>query len=350
MSGFSLVLLSLLFHSADALKVNEKEGATVVDSKWQFKDGSTPVFYLVVMGKLAYRHQVSTWLSSLRKIGGWKGEAVIVTDKPKCLEATLTEAKLLGAKLSSDDSVNVYASSQGYAGNIHVIKRPTTGNINKMKLEKARAWLNVKVARIPKPVSAIIYTDEDVVIAKELTNFLNEVEGLTKAKHTLALFRDTGASAGELHTGVVVMFPGAHTDQCLQSWGKKLTGIKIGSSVSMAKAAKLIEDDIIEVKEDQLLAEEILAMGPDQQALGHTKDCKKSADHDGIKILPASYFWLPTPKGLKNGRQTEFVHFTNTGRWKTISHNTIKQYLYKIGVPENIDPMGRVADKTCQDQ
>jgi hypothetical protein len=226
-----------------------------------------------------------------------------------------------------------------------------------MKLEKARAWLNVKAARIPKPVSAIVYTDEDVVIGKELSNFLNEVQSLKDAKHTLALFRDTGASAGQLHTGVVVMYPGAHTDQCLQSWGKKLTGIRIGSSVPTSaafKAAKRIEEDADadDMKEDQLLAEELLAMGPDQEALGHTRDCKKAADgsHEGIKILPAPYFWLPTAKGMSKGKQAEFVHFTNTGRWKTISHNSIKQYLYKIGVPEHIDPMGRVVDKTCQNQ
>merc|ERR1719161_768462 len=99
-----------------------------------------------------------------------------------------------------------------------------------MKQEKARGWLNVKVAELPYPVSSIIYTDEDVVIGKDLTEFMKYVRSLESLNHTLALFRDTGKSAGELHTGVVVMFPNTHTDNCLQAWAKKLTGRQIGSA------------------------------------------------------------------------------------------------------------------------
>jgi len=178
------------------------------------------VFYCIIMGKLAYRHQVSLWLSSVRKLGGWKDEAVIVTDKPTCLSKTLDEAKLLGEKLSSSENVDVYGPAAGYTGNIHIVKRPTTKNINKMKLEKARAWVNLKVAALPHNPSSIIYTDEDVIVAKDLKEFMGLVRELEKAKHTLALFRDTGASAGELHTGVVIIFPGVHTEDCLQAWGK----------------------------------------------------------------------------------------------------------------------------------
>eukprot|EP00746_Dinoflagellata_sp_MGD_P158049 gnl/MRDRNA2_/MRDRNA2_86373_c0_seq9.p1 gnl/MRDRNA2_/MRDRNA2_86373_c0~~gnl/MRDRNA2_/MRDRNA2_86373_c0_seq9.p1 ORF type:complete len:111 (+),score=24.54 gnl/MRDRNA2_/MRDRNA2_86373_c0_seq9:139-471(+) len=106
-----------------------------------------------------------------------------------------------------------------------------------------------------------------------------KVKQLANLKHTLALFQDTGASAGELHTGIVVMFPGTHTDACLQSWAKKLTGVRIGSSgpventIHAPAKPGLINEDVaetedvadvdIEMKEDQLLAEEIEAMGPD---------------------------------------------------------------------------------------
>merc|ERR550537_1607192 len=69
---------------------------------------SKPIFYAVIMGKLAYRHQASLWLTSLRMVGGWVGTAVMVTDKPDCLATTLGEAKLLGDKLSSSENVDIY--------------------------------------------------------------------------------------------------------------------------------------------------------------------------------------------------------------------------------------------------
>merc|ERR1719160_1378807 len=118
------------------------------------------------MGNLAYRHQVSLWLSSLRLLGNWKREAVIVTDKPVCLVKTLTESKVIGAQITATEDVEVYGPGEGMSGNVHIVIRPPANTINKMKLEKARAWINIKVAAIPHPVSSIVYTDEDIVIAK----------------------------------------------------------------------------------------------------------------------------------------------------------------------------------------
>jgi len=322
-------------------------------------DGSKPVFYAVIMGRLAFRHQVSLWVSSLRKIGKWEGVAVIVTDRPTCLAKTLEEAGVVGKKLSTSDNVDIFESGEGYKGNLHMVKRPLASSINMMKLEKARGWLNMQVAAVPHPVSSIVYTDEDIVIAKDLSTFMETVRGLESAKHTLALFRDTGASAGELHTGVVVMFPGAATDQCLQAWGKALTGKQIGSAQAAkfnledAQELALNEDNEHEhddavIKEDQLLDSEMAVMGPDQRALGRTKMCKKAPDHDGIRILPGRFFWLPTPGGIGgNGHRAEFVHFTNTGRWKILSHGAIKKYLITIGVPSKIDPTGKVQAAEC---
>merc|ERR1719389_442622 len=112
-----------------------------------------------------------------------------------------------------------------------------------MKNEKTRAWENVRNAAIPHPVSSIIYTDEDIVIASDLyqrsepapgqepehekdgtvhkvPGFMQTVRALEKkGDHPLALFKDHGRSAGELHTGVVVIFPGEQTEECLGTWG-----------------------------------------------------------------------------------------------------------------------------------
>merc|ERR1719335_1886475 len=247
------------------------------------------------MGKLAYRHQVSMWLASLRKVGGFRDEVILVTDRPACLATTLREAKLLGPAISSNDAVDIYGPAEGYEGNIHMVKRPHTGNINKMKQEKARAWLNMKVAQVPHPVSSIIYTDEDIIIGQNLGTFMSHVRSLEGRSHTLALFRDTGKSAGELHTGVVVMFPGKQTDECLQAWAKHLTGNKIGSAQFMEEVAteEALEDaperpeltkirtaasqeteTEVEIEEGAMLKEEMESLGPDQHALVKTGACR----------------------------------------------------------------------------
>jgi hypothetical protein len=182
-----LVLLTVLLQSATALlTTNNTEWAkkTKIEPPAEKPTGA-PIFYAVIMGRLAFRHQVSLWLTSVRKIGGWRGEAVIVTDKPFCLSETLKEAGLLGEKLSSSDAVDIFGPGQGYSGNLHMVKRPNAHSINMMKLEKARGWLNVKVAEIPHPVTSIVYTDEDVVIGKDLTFFMREVRTLETLKHTL---------------------------------------------------------------------------------------------------------------------------------------------------------------------
>eukprot|EP00746_Dinoflagellata_sp_MGD_P155666 gnl/MRDRNA2_/MRDRNA2_85493_c1_seq1.p1 gnl/MRDRNA2_/MRDRNA2_85493_c1~~gnl/MRDRNA2_/MRDRNA2_85493_c1_seq1.p1 ORF type:complete len:454 (+),score=111.75 gnl/MRDRNA2_/MRDRNA2_85493_c1_seq1:100-1461(+) len=435
-------------------------GLKVANNSPPETERGSQVFYAVVMGKLAYRHQVSLWLSSIRLLGKFTGEAVIATDKPVCLSRTLAEAQLLGDLVHSDDHVDIYAPNpEKYKdmGNIHIVKRPEARTINKMKLEKARAWANMGVARVPHKISSIIYTDEDIVIAKDLRSFLLQIRQLETQGHTLALFRDTGKSAGELHTGIVAIFPGAATNRCLREWGKKLTGLDVGPTLegedqlfeaddkrskaaervaamkrkaetakkwsdqaqyylkkypkdektieaakvrlqnledankALAEAQKALDavdasiaewskkvgitgkiapalranveetwadsiqesmDAVMEAGFEAMAAKlEMDSMGPDQQALGHTRICKRTPDGGirGIKILPKPFFWLPTPGGLHKGKQVEFVHFTNTGRWKLISHGAIRKYLTEIGIPEEIDPTGRVKDKTCSD-
>merc|ERR1719161_1217584 len=135
------------------------------------------------MGGLAFKHQVSTWYGSLRKLGGYKDEVVLVTDMPSCLEKTLSEAKLLGPVISKAEDVTIYGPGNGYVGNVHMVKRPPQQRIYMMKIEKTRAWENVKAAAIPHPVSSIIYSDGDVVIGQDLTKFVAEVRESEKAKH-----------------------------------------------------------------------------------------------------------------------------------------------------------------------
>jgi len=363
-----LLLLAISFQCATALVIrnatdaakSSEPAAAPLENEAQVHNGR-PVFYAVIMGRLALGHQVSLWLSSLRKLGNWSGEAIIATDRPTCLAQTLKEAGVIGGHmLKTTENVDVWGPGEGYQGNLHMVKRPITDSINMMKLEKARAWHNVKVAELPMPVSSIVYTDEDIVIGKDLTEFMKYVHSLEKLKFTLALFNDTGVMAGELHTGIVVMFPGARTDSCLQAWGKELTGRQIGSALPAANVLLQVyqEHDMRDknmgtveaaskMKVNQLTEEEQAAMGPDQQALGRTKQCKESPDSMGIKIMPDNFFWLPTASGLKKDHVNEFIHFTNTWRWKQLSYATGKEYLKRIGIPKNIDPEGEAKSMYC---
>merc|ERR1719162_2837779 len=108
-----LLLLCSLFESASSLNVKDVKNDAVTEwkdknGKFGKEPGSKPIFYAVIMGqKYTARHQVSLWLMSLRKLGKWEGEALIITDKPKCLEKTLEEAKLLGTKLHSSENVDI---------------------------------------------------------------------------------------------------------------------------------------------------------------------------------------------------------------------------------------------------
>lgn len=108
----------------------------------------------------------------------------------------------------------------------------------------------------------------------------------------------------------------------------------------------------LDLEEGVMTEAEMESLGPDQSALGSTGECKTKKDengivHDGIKILPKEFFWLPTSDGMKEGKAVEFVHVTNTHRWKHIPHNLIKTYIEQLGVPADIDPTGNVQDKTC---
>lgn len=385
----------LLLTCAHALKVEQGSALDRAQKIWAQEaakknvENGSPVFYAVVMGQLAYRHQVSTWLMSLRKLGKWTKEAVIVTDKPGCLAATLTESNVIGEKISSNDGVDIYGPGEGLMGNTHIVKRPYANTINKMKLEKSRAFVNLQQAAIPHPVSSIIYCDEDIVVGKDVNYFADGVVRHLENhndKFTLAVFKDNGVSAGQLHTGIVVIFNQPYSDQCIQAWGGRLSKIRSpaahGHLTNADNKKKKKPHKFVEKSDEQLDAEESeqeseqeqevesdewqfeshmedasfvkqqleeAMMGPDQKALGFTKECFKGKDssHGGIAILPKDGLWFPEPNGMKKLQRAEFIHFTNTGRWKTLNKDDIRAYLANIGLPTSLDPMAVREDKTC---
>merc|ERR1712224_62557 len=149
-----------------------------------------------------------------------------------------------------------------------------------MKAEKAKAWPNIK--EIGLDPSMIIYTDQDIVFGQDIQEVIDEVKALEPG-HTLALFKDQGASKGELHSGIVFMLPGELAEKCLADWALK---IPLTQSILPYKGfAEENSEDPIE-----------LNRGPDQRALGGTASCKKGK---GIAHLNKRHLFMPTPAAMK---------------------------------------------------
>jgi len=342
-------------------------------AKW--KEAKKPIFYMTAMGKLASKHQTRLWLSSIRNVGKYDGEVVMVTDQAGCLAKNLVG--LLGEKIQdkSNEAVDVYSGGETCTektektekkctqkGNVYMVKVKSTTNIKEMKSQKAKAWTNIRAAGL-KP-RYIVHTDQDIVFGSELKAFLQNVDVLevTDATPLLALFVDQGVTKGQLHTGIVVMFPGNKTETCLNDWGAKI----LTTHSTKYKGLKESQEEIAEWKDkksasvdkksasvdhvtahgdfDGLMTEEAGAkieaelLGPDQRALACTASCRPKGGNPGIVKMPAQYLLMPTKGSLNKGARAAFIHFTNTNRWKSIKAPDMQKYFTSVlGLEDNMD-------------
>jgi len=326
MRTVALSLLALL-GVVSALQLHSKSADLQLD-----KDRSEPIFYMTAMDKLANKHQTRLWLSSVRHSGQWKGEVVIVTDHPDCLEQNLGKDLLGGGKIESTDTMNVYPGGEGM-GKVYFLKLATTKNVREMKEQKSMAWKNM--AKLGLNPSFIVYTDQDIVFGNDVNHVIRDAKANLQGRgYTMALFRDQGQSKGEMHTGIIFMFPSQATDKCLEEWSAKILTIKAGKYHgfnSVQEGTELSEEPaaIDLTKQDAALDEaagekvEAEMMGPDQRALGKTHSCKEGS---GIAFLDSSFLMMPTKSKLNSRAKATFLHFTNTNRWKAIGNEVMKKY------------------------
>lgn len=297
------------------------------------QDGQ-PVFYAIVMNQAAQKHQVRLWLSSLRQVGQWKGAVVLVTDKPECLTKNLGR-ELLGQKTEGDENVDIYSGAGGTK--LHIVKVAPTENVREMKFQKAKAWENVDLARISHPVSSVVYVDMDVVMAKGLQDFIPYVRALENDGHTIAVFRDTGVTGDyeqgkptAIHTGVVIIFRGEATAKCMAKWGELLL-TEPSMAELLAKDPHLMDNV---TQPASLLQVQASMQGPDQRALTKSEPCQEAK---GIKLMDEKFFFFP-PMDRKIEGAAEFVHFTNSRRWKHITAENLEDYLYdQLGLSRDLD-------------
>lgn len=332
----------------EALKSEEEEQLEPLHVV-NHEDDKKRVFYAISMGSLASRHQMRLFVSSLKEVGHWKGDIVLITDKPSCLEKNL--APLLGTKLATSKDADTF-DLDGESKLIFVKVADAKGDTRTMKIEKTKVWKNLKKAGIEYPVSSVVYMDSDIVVGKDLSEFMSYVHKLEKKDHSLALFRDTGATAGQLHTGVVVMFPNQANKRCLKAWGEAIAEVRAvqradhSAKYTMARDPQYALNHKLRLmaKKAEVDSMQLDALtGPDQRALMGTKQCRKA---DGIKIMDHKFFSLPTAKDLKSDDQPQFVHFTNTHRWHMISDVAKEEFFYgKLGLSKSLDALNN--EETC---
>lgn len=265
-----------------------------------------PVFYGICMGRCPIS-DLRLWLLSLYSVGGWDGISVIASDKPDCIR------KVINDTLDSEVRAKVYVKELSGSGERII------------KTQKTKAWTNVQDAGVDiHHVSAIIYTDVDIVFGKKLDVFLRSVQGLidtqTKAETTLALFDEHGLCCSlekygggkkrpyELHTGVVVSFPNPRSAACLEAWGKTL----VAKPLSLVLAAS--------------------HRGVDQRALMNTSKCS------GIKHMDKEFILFPSRETVADRRAAEFVHFT-TLRRRQFTEADFQDYLKALGMTVHDDDL-----------
>jgi len=316
-----------------------------------------PVFYSVFMGEYSGRHQARLWMSSLRKVGKWKGTIMMTTDKGECLANVLGE-DLLGGKMEySDDDVTIYPGT-GPTGRVHIVhgksKHAGGGLMGKeFKRQKQLVWNHTDEAQFNHEVSSVVYTDEDIVFGKDLTDAMKDIRETEKHHYTLSLFQDQGHSSGELHTGIVVSYPTNRSKACLAGWMKTLKhyvplGMRPKGPKSFSREIANATTESLETPEwkgfdnpkfDLLktTANASATMeGIDQQSLGVTYKCNRH-----INSLEPKFLKMPDKSSCEDGVGAEFVHFTNTYRAKGIPKPTQEKYFYDhLGLSRSLDVFG----------
>jgi len=310
-----------------------------------------PVFYSVFMGEYSGRHQARLWMSSLRKVGKWKGTIMMTSDKAECLANVLGE-DLLGGKMEyTDDDVTIYPGT-GPTGRVHIVhgksKHAGGGLMGKeFKRQKQLVWNHTDEAQFNHEVSSVVYTDEDIVFGKDLTNAMKDIRETEKHHYTLSLFQDQGHSSGELHTGIVVSYPTNRSKACLAGWMKTLKHyIPLGMRPKAKSFGRETSNATLEVPEWKGLdtpnflkttANASATMeGIDQQSLGVTYKCNRH-----INSLDPGFLKMPDSSSCEDGVGAEFVHFTNTYRAKGIPKPTQEKYFYDhLGLSRSLDVFG----------
>jgi len=101
---------------------------------------------LITAGKMADKKSVDFTLSTIRRIGRWRGDIYILTDRPECFV----------------DAIKLY--------NIKISKIPTTSSIIDIKSYKMNIF-----PHLPENINSILYLDSDIIIARNFNTFFKDI-------------------------------------------------------------------------------------------------------------------------------------------------------------------------------
>eukprot|EP00747_Dinoflagellata_sp_TGD_P178599 gnl/TRDRNA2_/TRDRNA2_27806_c0_seq1.p1 gnl/TRDRNA2_/TRDRNA2_27806_c0~~gnl/TRDRNA2_/TRDRNA2_27806_c0_seq1.p1 ORF type:complete len:362 (+),score=23.01 gnl/TRDRNA2_/TRDRNA2_27806_c0_seq1:31-1116(+) len=329
---------------------------------------SHPVFYTAAMLDYGKRNLIKVWMKSLRQLGGFKGPVIIITDNVRCVAAAL-EAIDPGDETIIDKfhhKRNEYISlgNRTFIVESRQFSFDITGDL--AKTQKQQVWDYITLLPIVAPTSAI-WLDLDIVVGKSLNTFLDHVAHLEKAKPNefyepknlqqgnltlvpnIALVEDH--LPGEVHTGMMVVFPHQTARVCMNAWRKTLLCVDaFGPFMGPLLCRDAWNATLIKPLPTPNATAELDAgkvSGDDQKALWNTAECKKKGgihimDRKELLKFPTEDYINAALHGSKKGAIREFTHFTFTGRMWTIRTRRILQFYYDVlHLPRDMDPFGR---------
>lgn len=196
----------------------------------------------IAMGSAAKGRLVEYSVASLRDIGEWDGKVLLLTDQTSCFD-----------ELLSDQDVSL-------------VQVPQVSSVMEIKNIKANIFKYV-----PEEIKTVLYIDVDIVVAKSIRPFLNEVGAQVDDAQDvdMAAFLDAkGHFVGwcdgceKWHTGILLMFR-EKGNKCLEAWGTTILSSRYDTdqeSLDEAEAAGACSNILPFASSNLLFAKDYLAM------------------------------------------------------------------------------------------
>lgn len=232
-----------LFYSGSST-ANTDDGSSplaVVPKSWKpsYIDGIA----MIAASSMAADKMVDYSIASIRKYGNWKGPIYVLTDRPECFSNTASEY------------------------DVTVVTIPTAASIIEIKANKPKL-----MSLVPLGADTVLYLDVDIMVTKDLSEFLFDAENLIQAKGSnfdFAMFLDAaghyvGFCSGceKWHTGVIVLRRQSGGD-CMAAWQKILLSGQYGTdqeSIDEAERQKKCPNAVALPSKHLLFAKDYLAV------------------------------------------------------------------------------------------
>uniref|UniRef100_A0A7S4FAG9 Nucleotide-diphospho-sugar transferase domain-containing protein n=1 Tax=Chrysotila carterae TaxID=13221 RepID=A0A7S4FAG9_CHRCT len=182
--------------------------------------------YIAVGNESATEPFLLLSLSTLRRVGGWRGDTFVVTDRAECIPPSARAVVVPPAPTGSDETAKVKYGKHFKQRLLHVLP-----------LSQRHRY--------------VFFTDIDIFIGSAVGPFLlNAVEDFEASKAAIGLFRegaglngqiDYNASPGEkhkslYHSGLLLLSRDAASSACLQDWSVWYTSFRDKDQPQLTKS------------------------------------------------------------------------------------------------------------------